>query len=95
MPYVGCVKVMIKKTLKDPNCSSKAGHALSTYQTVEKNVLYFIDNNILLPHGLQVQHVHDGSGIANTLMKNKAVHHDRCRQLLLRDKVDRVKEKKT
>ena len=36
-----------KKKMKDPSRSSKAGHALSTYQRSEKNVLYFIDNNIL------------------------------------------------
>ena len=71
------------KNLKDPNRSLNLGHALSTYQTAEKNVLNFTDNNILLPHGLKVQHIDDGSGIANTLMKNKAVHHDKCRVLLL------------
>ena len=79
--------------LKDPNRSLNLGHALSTYQTAEKNLLNFINNNILLPHGLKVQHIDDGSGIANTLMKNKAVHHDKCRVLLLPKKVERKLKK--
>ena len=83
-----------QKDLKDPQRSLKPGHATSTYETAQTNVKYFLNNGISLPYGLKEEHINDGSGIAANLAENKAVHHDKCRKSLLKEKADRELNKR-
>lgn len=53
----------------------------SAYHTLEKDLLGFVSNDIPLPLGVNPQNLDDGSGIANTLLANKASYHNGCRVL--------------
>ena len=84
-----------QKDLKNPQQSRNSGHLASTYEIAQTNVKYFLDNGVTLPCGLKEEHINDGSGIAKTLAKNKAIHHVKCSVTFARQSKQRTKEEKT
>ena len=57
-----------------------------SYQGIEDDIASLQSKNIPLLYGLNVDSINDGSGIANTLLKNKAIFHHSCRDALKKKK---------
>ena len=57
-----------------------------SYQGIEDDIASLQSKNIPLLYGLNVDSINDGSGIANTLLKNKAIFHHNCRDALKKRK---------
>ena len=57
-----------------------------SYQGIEDDIASLQSKNIPLLYGLNVDSINDGSGIANTLLKNKAIFHHNCRDALKKKK---------
>ena len=49
------------------------------YKTLESDLNNFVQNDIPLCLGVNLQCLDDGSGIASTLLKNQAKYHNGCR----------------
>jgi hypothetical protein len=56
--------------LRHPH-KTEAGH--NAYQSIEKDLNSFIVNQLELPLGLNPCRINNGTGIANTLLQNKAI----------------------
>ena len=52
---------------------------LAAYQTLEDELKAFVDNDIPLPLGVNLQCLDNGSGIAFTMLKNETKYHNGCR----------------
>ena len=52
------------------------------YRTLEDDLTHFDTEKVPLPLGLNLKCLDDGSGIASTLLKNKAAYHNGCRSLI-------------
>ena len=50
-----------------------------SYQDIEDDIALLQSKNVPLPYGLNFDSINDGSGIANTLLNNKAIFHHNCR----------------
>ena len=80
-----------KKDLRCPfnkECHHKA------YETLADDLKNFVTNDVLLPLGVNLECLDDGSGVASTLLKNKAKYHNRCRSLFRSYMVERELRKR-
>lgn len=64
------------------------------YQTLENELKAFHENSVELPLGVTLESFDDGSGIAQTLSKNKAKYHDACRHRFRSHIIKRALEKR-
>ena len=60
--------------------SPKTAHLGSGYKTLAQNIPKFHEDHIL-PIPLKPCRLDDGSGIEDTLIKNKAKYHNLCKQI--------------
>ena len=74
-----CQEAHSKKSDKDLRCPYDKEWLHNAYQTLEDDLKGFVENDVPLPLGVNLIHLDDGSGIANTLIKNKAKYHNSCR----------------
>ena len=79
---------------KDLRCpyNKKCHH--KAYATLENDLKNFVENDVPLPLGVNLEIFDDGSGIANTLLKNKAKYHNGCRSLFRGYMIERVLSKR-
>ena len=49
------------------------------YESLETDLTELVDSGIVLPWGLNLACIDDGSGIVKTLLKSKAIYHAKCR----------------
>ena len=71
-----CQETSNSKDMRSPykkECYHKA------YNTLENDFKMFVVNAVPLPLGVTLACLDDGSGIANTLLKNNAKYHNGCR----------------
>lgn len=80
---------------KDLRCPYKRECYHSAYQTLEDDLKRFVQNNIPLPLGMNLDCVDDGSGVASTLLKNEAKYHNGCRGRFRSYIVERELDKRT
>ena len=66
----------------------------TAYQSLEEDLKIFAENDVTLPLGVNLNRLNDGSGIANTLLGNKAIHHNGCRALFRQNMVQRELQKR-
>lgn len=64
---------------KDLRCPYVKECYHNAYQTLEYDLNQFVQNHVPLPLGVTLECLDDGSGIANTLLKNEAKYHNGCR----------------
>lgn len=60
----------------DLRCPYKKECYHSVYHTLENDLKRFVDKNIPLPLGMNMECVDDGSGVVRTLLKNEAKYHN-------------------
>ena len=65
-----------------------------SYQTLENELKAFHENSVELPLGVTLESLDDGSGIAQTLSKNKEKYHDACRNRFRSHIIKRALEKR-
>ena len=61
-------------------------------ESLEQFIIEYHNINAL-PHNLNMNHINDGSGITQTLIKNKAKWHRDCKKLYCELKVNRAKDR--
>ena len=64
----------------------------SGLESLEQFIIEYHNINAL-PHNLNMNHINDGSGISQTLIKNKAKWHRDCKKLYCELKVNRAKDR--
>ena len=69
---------MPRKKTKDLRCPYKQERYHNSYQTLEDELNRFVENDIPLPLGVNLECLNDGSGIPKTLLKNQAKYHNGC-----------------
>ena len=62
------------------------------YETLKKEITELFGNGVVLPWGLNLTCIDDGSGIAKTLLASNAIHHAKCR-LRIRELLKPFREK--
>ena len=83
------------KSKKDVRCPYKKECHHDAYQTLENELKKFVEHDISLPLQVSLECLDDGSGIANTLLKNEAKYHNGCRILFRSHIVQRALDKRT
>lgn len=84
-----------KSNTKDLRYPYKKDCYHTAYQTLEDDLNKFVKNVVPLPLGVNLECLDDGSGIANTLLNNKATYHHGCRGSFRSHIVKRALDKRT
>jgi hypothetical protein len=80
-----CQTILTSLELRHPYKENRHHHA---YDSIEDDVNNFIFNSLPLPCNVKPADLNDGSGIANTLLRNQARYHKHCRQKIYFRNVD-------
>ena len=89
-----CCLCQVDSSKKDLRCPFNKEYLHKAYETLADDLKNFVENYVPLPLGVTLECVDDGSGIANTLLKNKAKYHNRCRSLFRSYMVERELHKR-
>ena len=83
-----------KKSATELRCPYKKVCYHNAYQTLEDDLKNFVENDVPLLFGVNLECINDGSGIANTLLKNEAKYHHGCRGCFRSHIVQRALDKR-
>jgi len=79
---------------KDLRCPYSKECYYTAYDSLEADLKNFVDNDLPIPLGVNLECLDDGSGIANTLKTNKATYHNGCRSLFRSGALQRQAKKR-
>ena len=89
-----CCLCQVDSSKKDLRCPFNKEYLHKAYETLADDLKNFAENDVPLPLEVTLECLNDGSGIANTLLKNKAKYHNRCRSLFRSCMVERELHKR-
>ena len=83
-----------EESRRDLRCPYNKECHHKAYGTLENDLKNFVANDVPLPLGVNLECLDDGSGIAQTLLKNKAKYHNGCRSLFRCNMMERELNKR-